>query len=371
MKKIFFTIVFIFLSIILFASIIVPSEMQQLPETSFIITHPTVGNIKNFQYLIDSGILKITDVKIYGVFYKFEKYDYSLSEKYIETNGLTHFQLVEVDDSIPVNKIRKANPCSNDFYLLAKKTHGIIFLGGDDLPPATYGNQTNLLTEIEDPQRHYFELSFIYHLLGNFAAGQDSFPILKHYPDYIVWGICLGMQTINVALGGTLIQDIPYQLYDCKTVEDVLALDTNNVHKNYERTLHPDLSMVGGKFHPIRFTGKSFLKNIADTISNKTPLVYSYHHQCINKLNSYFNLIATSIDGKVPEAIHHKAYQNVYGFQFHFEYQYLYDPSFKVLTHTSDKTLHSLSHYLKQNNSLSFQFGIWRYFGQLFLSAAK
>ncbi len=364
MKKIFSVLIFVFATVFLFAGIISPSEMQP-SKTSFIITHPTVSNIKSFQYLIDNGIIKIPDIEIYGVFYKFEKYDYSQSEQYIEENGLIHFQLVEINDSIPPEKIRKTNACSHDFYLLAKNTRGVLFLGGDDLPPVTYGNQTSLLTGIEDPQRHYFELSFVYHLLGNFPAIQDSFPILKHNSNYIVWGICLGMQTMNVALGGTLVQDIPSQLYGCKTVENVLALDSNCVHKNYERILHADLSMVGGKFHPIRFQGTSFLKILADSIKNPTPVVYSYHHQCVKILSSDFNLIATSLDEKVPEAMHHNTYPNVYGFQFHFEYQYLYDPSFQVLLHTSDKIPQSLSYYLKQKHSLSFQYGIWKYFSKL------
>ncbi|RKX18449.1 MAG: hypothetical protein DRP35_09265 [Candidatus Zixiibacteriota bacterium] len=363
MQNILFSILLLIFTNGLFAETITPEEMEP-SKTSFIITHPTVSNIKNFQYLIDNNILKIPNVKIYGVFYKFEKYDYAASEEYIKENNLSHFQLVEIDDSIPAEKIRQQNACSDDFYLLAKSVQGIIFLGGDDLPPATYNNQTNLLTGIDDPQRHYFELSFVYHLLGNFPVTQDSFPILKNNPNFIVWGICLGMQTINVALDGSLIQDISSELYGCKTVEDVLAMDTNNVHKNYERLLHSDLSMTGGKFHPIRFSGKSFLKAIADTIKNTTPLVYSYHHQCVKVLSPDFTLIATSLDGKVPEAMHHKIYPNVYGFQFHFEYQYLYDENIKVLIHTSDKSQQSLRHYLKQHGSLVFQYKVWEYFSK-------
>ena len=370
MRNILFSILFVVFANGLFANIITPAEIES-SKTSFIITHPTVGNIKSFQYLIDNNILKVHGGTIYGVFYKFEKYDYSASEQYIEENGLSHFQLVEIDDSIPAEKIRQRNACSDDFYLLATKTKGVIFLGGDDLPPATYGKHTNLLTGIEDSQRHYFELSFVYHLLGNFSAKQDSFPILKNQPNYIVWGICLGMQTMNIALGGTLVQDIPSELYGCKTVEDVLALDTNNVHKNYERNLHPDLPMIGGKFHPIRFAGKSFLENIMDTTKNKTPLVYSYHHQCVKELSPDFTLIATSLDGKVPEAMHHKTYPNVYGFQFHFEYQYLYDENIKVQIHTSDNSQQSLPNYLKQHKSLMFQYGIWIYFAKIIYPDGK
>jgi len=330
---------------------------------NIIITHPTVSNIENFQYLIEHDILP--DTKITGVFYKYEQYDYGLSEQYITENHLDNFHLIEISDTLLPNQLRQHNACSDDFYRLTINTQGIIFLGGDDLPPATYGNQTNLLTILEDPQRHYFELSFMYHLLGNFNTEQDSFPILKNNPNYIVWGICLGMQTMNVALGGTLIQDIPSELYKCKTVEDVLALDSNSIHKNYEQNLHPDFPIVGGKFHPISFTGKSFLITIAEKIKNTTPIVYSYHHQCVKKLCTDFTTIVTSLDGKIPEAIHHNVYPNVYGFQFHFEYQYLYNPSFKVFMHIADKEQQSLSAYLEQNNSLNFQYGIWEYFSSL------
>ena len=96
-------------------------------------------------------------------------------------------------------------------------------------------------------------------------------------------------------------------------------------------------------------------------------MVYSYHHQCIGELSPDFTQIATSLDEKVPEAMHHKIYPNVYGFQFHFEYQYLYDGNIKVLMHTSDKSQQSLQHYLKQHKSLIFQYGIWKYLAGLIL----
>lgn len=41
------------------------------------------------------------------------------------------------------------------------------------------------------------------------------------------------MQTMNVATGGTLIQDIPSEIYKLQYVEDVLKLDPARLHRNY------------------------------------------------------------------------------------------------------------------------------------------
>jgi hypothetical protein len=61
---------------------------------------------------------------------------------------------------------------------------------------------------ITDPHRHYLELSFLFHLLGGFQ--DESFlPLLEERPEYPVLGICLGMQSMNVATGGDMIRIFP------------------------------------------------------------------------------------------------------------------------------------------------------------------
>ncbi|MEA3461924.1 MAG: gamma-glutamyl-gamma-aminobutyrate hydrolase family protein, partial [Bacteroidota bacterium] len=57
------------------------------------------------------------------------------------------------------------------------------------------------------------------------------------------------------------------------------------------------------------------------------PLVLSSHHQAIEKLGSGWKVAATSMDGKIIEAIQHDRYPHVLGVQFHPEKPGLFDPS--------------------------------------------
>jgi putative glutamine amidotransferase len=71
---------------------------------------------------------------------------------------------------------------------------GLILSGGADLDPASYGADPHPATDPPRPERDRFELA-----LARGAVERDL-PLL---------GICRGMQTLNVALGGTLVQHLP------------------------------------------------------------------------------------------------------------------------------------------------------------------
>jgi len=87
----------------------------------------------------------------------------------------------------------------NDFTALdplLARLDGLLLPGGVDMQPSRYGEEKHPLTEEADPQLDQFELS-----LTSWALKEDV-PIL---------GICRGMQVINVALGGSLYQDLSDQ----------------------------------------------------------------------------------------------------------------------------------------------------------------
>jgi putative glutamine amidotransferase len=71
---------------------------------------------------------------------------------------------------------------------------GLVLTGGEDLDPAWYGAEPSPLLSPPSRERDLFELALFA------VARQRGLPIL---------GICRGIQLINVALGGTLYQDIP------------------------------------------------------------------------------------------------------------------------------------------------------------------
>jgi putative glutamine amidotransferase len=71
---------------------------------------------------------------------------------------------------------------------------GLLLTGGEDIEPSWYGADPSPLLEEPSQERDLFELALFA------VARQRGLPIL---------GICRGIQLINVALGGTLFQDLP------------------------------------------------------------------------------------------------------------------------------------------------------------------
>ena len=92
-------------------------------------------------------------------------------------------------------------PLSGDRALqqrLLKGLDGLLLTGsGPDLPPGLYGERQRFRYRVMSQQRYEFELG-----MARLAA-DAGLPTL---------GICGGMQAINVALGGSLVQDIPSQI---------------------------------------------------------------------------------------------------------------------------------------------------------------
>lgn len=76
---------------------------------------------------------------------------------------------------------------------------GVLLLGGNDVDPALYGEARHPATQDSEEGRDAFEIALIR------RAVEKDVPLLA---------ICRGLQVLNVALGGTLIQDIPSQQPD-------------------------------------------------------------------------------------------------------------------------------------------------------------
>lgn len=148
---------------------------------------------------------------------------------------------------------------------------GLILCGGGDLDSALYGQETRG-SEPADVRRDRAELE----LFDVFSrAGK---PIL---------GICRGMQVINVALGGTLIQDLPPQV------------------RIFHRGSGQDL------VHPVRSLAGSFLHDLYGPVFS----VNSFHHQAADRLGRGLRAVAWSESG-VAEALDCPG-RPIFGVQFH------------------------------------------------------
>ncbi len=150
--------------------------------------------------------------------------------------------------------------------------------GGDDVDPGRYGE--NPIVQCGDIDPHWDELDL-------WAAG---FALERNMP---ILAICRGCQVLNVALGGTLIQDIPSQIKD--------------------PIKHAQKAPRWYATHDIMVQSASLLGGIWQ---NDPKRVNSYHHQAIAKVGQSLRIVASAPDG-VIEAIEGTEHRFVLGVQWH------------------------------------------------------
>ena len=226
------------------------------------------------------------------------------------------------------SEIFRQNEWSKTFKELFDHSIGIFFFGGPDIQPDIY-KQENKYSVVTDPNRHLFELSFLFHLLGGYQ-NQEFIPFLNEKPNYLVTGFCLGMQSMNVASGGTLTQDIPAQTYNKMSAEETLKLKKDQLHHNYWPEITKDTLLMEGSFHQIQYTAHPFFTERVKADKNINPFVLSNHHQSIDELGKNLIVTATSTDAQVIEGIQHRLYPNVFAVQFHPEVPALYHEGKKL-----------------------------------------
>lgn len=352
------------LSLILLLILLHPLCAQNhfnLPENQnpghLVIVHPTRSNLERYTFLLEQGILNPGELKIVGLCFEAEKYNY---EEVIAAYRGIAFHMVPGKLSPEV--LYRENSLTEEFRKVFTYSSGIIFNGGPDIPPAAYGEEVSTRTIATDPFRSFHELSFLFHLLG--GSQNESFePLLNQKPQYAILGICLGMQSMNVAAGGNLIQDIPSDIYNQETVEEITASDRTMQHRNYHNDLHLDPAITSYILHPVKIPEKGRMGRIAFNAGNKTPLVFSAHHQAINNIGKGWYITATSVDGKIIEAIEHTVYPNVFGVQFHPEVDLLYREKKSYKTRPGELP-QSASDILKETNSLEFHLRFWSTFSE-------
>jgi len=330
------------------------------------LMHPTIHNIKSFEYLVNKHFITIKNVKIVAITFDAEDYNFSETKKYVEKNKLQNVEFIDLAESLKPDELYKVNHLSPQFKEIMEKTDAIIFPGGDDLPAYTYGGETSLLNVNLNPQRHYIELSFLFHLYGGFQNINFK-PLLQEKPNYVVMGICLGSQTMNVAAGGTMVQDIPSELYQKKTYDEVTKQNPEEIHRSPWYNIYSNKDLLSCSFHHIKFNGnysKEFYK------SNHQPLILSCHHQAMKKIGKDFEVWAWSLDGKVPEGIRHTKYKNVFAVQFHPEATILYKKGSLYKIKPSDKEKTDISTLLKEQDMI-FHKAIWKHFSELVYASIK
>ena len=162
---------------------------------------------------------------------------------------------------------------------------GLMLAGGGDVAPSRYGDPQHETVELAEAGRDEFELALIA------AARARNLPI---------FAICRGVQVLNVAGGGTLVQDIPSQIPGA--LDHSLAVPA---HEAYALA------------HEIWIEKDSLLARLMrERIVDDGCEVNSRHHQAVKQVAKEFVVSATAPDG-VIEAIEDPAAHFCLGVQWH------------------------------------------------------
>lgn len=340
-----------------------PDVCNQLRLT---ILYPSVGSIRSLAELRTQGLIPQKNLLVIGVYHQKEMTPYDESKQLVNKKNLDWIKFHRLSEELEKEKIFQENSLTSEFKKIFQKSDGIIFFGGADIPPSLYHQNTNLLTRIRTPYRHYLELSFLYHLLGGFQD-EDFNAFLQSQPQFPLLGICLGCQSLNVAAGGTLVQDIPSQKYGKNYMEEVIALGRENWHTNPFVFLFPEKifsqSLSPYQLHPIKLLDSTKFTEEMGFMTEENPWVLSSHHQMVDKPGKGFKVAATSMDGEVVEAIQHQEYPCVLGVQFHPEFSGLWDQTRKFKMAPEDTKEKSLLSLLEKNPpSIAFHKELWSWF---------
>ena len=172
-----------------------------------------------------------------------------------------------------------------DFNLkqYAEAMDGLVLQGGNDVAPQTYGEEPLRPEWAGDPVRDRYEIELIRAFVD---AGKP------------VFGICRGHQLLNVAFGGTLLQDIPTQ-------RPGALMHINRGH--YERNQHTVQIEPGSR--------------LADLYPGMTEAtINSIHHQAIKDLAPDFAVEARCAQDGIVEAVRWRGPSFVVGVQWHPEF---------------------------------------------------
>ncbi|MFW5692031.1 MAG: gamma-glutamyl-gamma-aminobutyrate hydrolase family protein [Chloroflexota bacterium] len=162
---------------------------------------------------------------------------------------------VEEAGGIPVLVPSGLQP--DNLRALYERLDGVLLPGGGDIDPSNYNRPPSPELKMVDHERDGYEIE-----LARWAVA-DELP---------VFGICRGHQIFNVALGGTLVQDIP------SAIDTPLKHDIE--HNDMPRSL---------RLHDVEISENSLLARV---MGGTRFSVNSLHHQSIDELAP--NLVATA-----------------------------------------------------------------------------
>jgi putative glutamine amidotransferase len=181
---------------------------------------------------------------------------------------------------------------------------GVLLAGGGDVLPSIYGETAHPTFGAAEQGRDEYEIE-----LARLALERDL-PL---------FAICRGIQVMNVARGGTLIQDIP---------SEVTHAESHDVRE-------PRVAIA----HAVWVTSGSLLERLMrERAEDESVPVNSRHHQAVKQLGAGLVVTGTAPDG-VIEAIEDPSKRFCLGVQWHPENFYRtgeFSPLFEAFVRASD-----------------------------------
>lgn len=182
----------------------------------------------------------------------------------------------------------------------------IVLAPGRDIEPVRYGQEPHSLLAATEPQRDAFELELVERAL------ERDLPIL---------GMCRGVQLLNVALGGTLVQDVS------------LVAAGHPSDPGWARWKEVESASVAGApvpphpRHEIEIEPSSLLARALRTCEIE---VSSFHHQAIDRVGEGLEVVARSASDGLPEAVELPG-RPVLAVQWELQEEWRVDPRFAAV----------------------------------------
>lgn len=156
---------------------------------------------------------------------------------------------------------------------------GLMLTGGNDLGSSLYGADPHLEAEETDPERDRFEVALVR------RAIERDIPFL---------GICRGIQVLNVAYGGTLLQHLPES-------------HGSDDHRRSTGTFE-------GNDHLVNLQVGSLAAHAAGETTHRVP---SHHHQAVDRVGEGLIVTGRSVGDDVVEALEVRGHRFALGVQWH------------------------------------------------------
>jgi putative glutamine amidotransferase len=183
---------------------------------------------------------------------------------------------------------------------------GILLGGGRDIDPRLYGQEPTELLNVTEPRRDAFELELVEKALDR------GLPIL---------GMCRGIQILNVALGGTLVQDLALKPEWADHPSD----RGWKAWKEVEASALDEGEPVPA--HPRHLIAVEPGSRLHEALGVDEIEVNSFHHQAIDELADGLTVVARSPDG-VVEAVELEGHPYVLAMQWEQQEEWRVDRRF-------------------------------------------